>query len=97
MTTRTLTGLMFVAAFAGAAAVIENADPAPLCVAVSARFPAGAETGMPATPLFLTLPTARPIGEGGVSTISSAAGRNASSCRSRRAPRGSALTFLASG
>src|SRR6516165_6694824 len=39
----------------------------------------------------------RPSGEGGVSTISSAAGRNASSCRSRRAPRGSTVTFLADG
>src|SRR5262249_52347509 len=40
-------------------------------------------------------PIARPIGDGGVSTISSAAGKNASSPFSRRlAPRGSEMTFL---
>ena len=62
MATKTLTSLMFVAAFAGGAAVIESADPAPLCAVVSARFPTGAGAGMPSAPLFLTLPTARPLG-----------------------------------
>src|SRR5262249_7871446 len=41
-------------------------------------------------------PIARPSGDGGVSTISSAAGKNASWSLSRRvAPAGSAITFLA--
>jgi hypothetical protein len=62
MATKTLTGLMLVAAFAGGAALIESADPAPLCAVVSARFPVSAGAGMPGTPLFLTLPTARPLG-----------------------------------
>src|SRR6516164_3320192 len=46
---------------------------------------------------IIVTPIARPIGEGGVSTISSAAGRNANSCRSRRAARGSGITFVAEG
>src|SRR5712691_3582 len=45
---------------------------------------------------MMVTPMARPIGDGGVSTISSAAGRNASSSLSRRLPlRESAMTFLA--
>jgi hypothetical protein len=62
MATKTLTGLMFVAAFVGGTAVIESADPAPLCAEISTHFPASAATGMPGAPLFLTLPTARPLG-----------------------------------
>jgi hypothetical protein len=62
MATRTLTGLMFVAAFAGGVAGIESADPAPLCTMDSTHFPAGAQAGMPGASLFLTLPTARPLG-----------------------------------
>ncbi len=43
----------------------------------------------------MVAPIARPMGEGGVSTISSAAGRNASSSRSRcRAPPGKGTTFF---
>src|SRR5262245_34914735 len=46
--------------------------------------------------LMIVAPMARPVGDGGVSTISSAAGRNASSCllRRRRAS-GRGTTFLA--
>ena len=62
MATKTLTGLMFVAAVAGGTVSIDSADPAPLCAVMSAHFSAGAGTGMPAAPLFLTLPTARPVG-----------------------------------
>src|SRR6202007_1409351 len=43
----------------------------------------------------IVAPIARPIGEGGVSTISRAAGRKASSCSRRRTlPRGRAITAL---
>src|SRR6516162_1736438 len=46
--------------------------------------------------VMIVKPIARPIGDGGVSTISSAAGRNASSCLLRRArASGSGTTFLA--
>jgi len=62
MATKTLTGLLFVTALAGSVADIESADPAPLCALVSAHFPAGAQAGMSGAPLFLTLPTARPLG-----------------------------------
>jgi len=62
MATKTLTALIFAATVAGGVASIESADPAPLCAAVPAHFPAGAMAGMPGAPLFLTLPTARPVG-----------------------------------
>ena len=62
MATKTFTGLMFAAAVAGGLVGIDSADPAPLCAVVSAHFPAAAVAGMPGGPLFLTLPTARPVG-----------------------------------
>lgn len=62
MATKTFIGLMFVAAVAGGVVGIDSADPAPLCAVVSAHLPAGTAPSMPGAPLFLTLPTARPLG-----------------------------------
>ena len=62
MATKTLTELMLAAVVAGGVVSIDSADPAPLCAVMSAHFPVGAAAGVSGAPLFLTLPTARPVG-----------------------------------
>src|SRR5262249_50810381 len=69
----------------------------PGAAAMMSTSPSDAQAKAKPNSATIVTPIARPIGEGGVSTISSAAGKNASSSLSRRlAPRGSAITFLAS-
>src|SRR5262249_28676626 len=58
----------------------------PVADATISIVPHQAQTRATQNKTRIALPTARPSGDGGVSTISSAAGRNASS--SRRLPRG---------
>src|ERR1700737_19472 len=59
-------------------------------------LPTAAQTSATQNTAMIVAPMARPIGEGGVSTISSAAGRKASSSRSRRARAfGNGMTALA--
>ena len=52
----------------------------PGAVATMSTVPKQAQASASRTAAMIVAPIARPIGEGGVSTISSAAGRNASSC-----------------
>src|SRR6516165_11148663 len=68
----------------------------PGAAAMMSTSPSDAQARAKANSAMIVKPMARPIGEGGVSTISSAAGRNASSYLSRRfGPDGSEMTFLA--
>src|SRR5262245_1732225 len=68
----------------------------PGAAAMMSTSPSDAQAKAKPNSAMIVTPMARPIGDGGVSTISSAAGRNASSCLSRRfGPRTSGMTFLA--
>src|SRR5215475_1531832 len=68
----------------------------PGAAAMMSTSPSDAQAKTKPNSAMIVTPMARPIGEGGVSTISSAAGRNASSCLSRRfGGGGSGMTFLA--
>src|SRR5579863_5460887 len=67
----------------------------PGAVATMSTVPTHAQRSAAENTAMMIAPTARPVGEGGVSVISSAAGRNASSYSSRRgACFGKAMTFL---
>src|SRR5215510_15146907 len=68
----------------------------PGAAAMISTSPSEAQASAKANSAMTVKPMARPIGEGGVSTISSAAGKNSSSCLSRRVGRGgSGMMFLA--
>src|SRR5216684_5735238 len=68
----------------------------PGATATMSTVPMHAQPNATANTAMMVKATARPTGEGGVSTISSAAGRNASSSRRRSArSAGKATTFLA--
>src|SRR5262245_34604827 len=68
----------------------------PGAAAMISTSPSEAQARARANSAMIVKPMARPIGEGGVSTISRAAGRNSSSCLSWRAGRaGSGMMFLA--
>src|SRR5712691_227686 len=68
----------------------------PCADATISIVPNAAQTSARQKTAMMVTPMARPIGEGGVSTTSSAAGRNASSSRSRRSrPFGNGMTPLA--
>src|SRR5215472_9811732 len=68
----------------------------PWADATMSIFPNAAQASARQNMAMMVTPTARPIGEGGVSTTSSAAGRNASSSRSRRSRAlGNGMTLLA--
>src|SRR5262249_7705813 len=68
----------------------------PGAAAMISTSPSDAQAKAKPNSAMIVTPIARPIGEGGASTISSAAGRNASSCLSRRfSPGESGVTFLA--
>src|SRR5216683_2625638 len=67
----------------------------PEAVATMSTVPRQAQASASTNAAMIVAPIARPIGDGGVSTISSAAGRNASSWSRRRAPAsGKATTAL---
>src|ERR1700684_2217974 len=67
----------------------------PVAVATISTWPRLAHRSASTNSAIMDAPIARPIGEGGVSTISSAAGRNASSSRSRcLAPPGNGTIFF---
>src|SRR5712692_8977282 len=69
----------------------------PGAVATMSTVPTDAQVSAAQNRVTTVTPIARPIGEGGVSTISSAAGRNASSCSVRRGISffGNGMIFLA--
>src|SRR6202021_2461372 len=68
----------------------------PVAVATISTWLRLAHTNASKNRLIRVAPIARPVGEGGVSTISSAAGRNASSSRSRGLGlAGKGTTFIA--
>src|SRR6266852_2033849 len=56
----------------------------PVAVATMSTLPNDAHTSAMQKTVMMLAPMARPIGDGGVSVISSAAGRNAISCSRRR-------------
>src|SRR5258708_2807342 len=65
----------------------------PVAVATISTWPRQAQANASTNSAMTVAPIARPVGDGGVSTISSAAGRNASSSRSRRLA-GKGTTFF---
>src|SRR6516165_8220752 len=68
----------------------------PVADAMMSILPNVAQASAKQNMAMMVTPTARPIGEGGVSTTSIAAGRNASSSRLRRLrPFGNGMTLLA--
>jgi len=71
----------------------------PGAVATISTVPNDAQASATQNRAITVAPIARPIGEGGVSTISSAAGRKASSCSVRRTISffGNGIIFLVSG
>src|SRR5262249_28417910 len=69
----------------------------PVADATMSIVPQDAQASAAQNSRMRVAPIARPIGEGGVSTISRAAGRNASSALRRAFPRGSGTTPRAAG